>query len=147
MSIMYGYILLVTFVGSVMDIRRKSIPVWYLCVAAVGIIPIAVWKPDLPLSARLFGGAAGLLFFGIALVSHEAVGKGDAAIIGIVGTALGFSSLCVILCISFLILAIFSLGYIVIRRVGRKARVPFYPFLGAGELLLMLLISCREVMK
>ena len=68
-------------------------------------------------------------------------------IIGIVGTALGFSSLCVILCISFLILAIFSLGYIVIRRVGRKARVPFYPFLGAGELLLMLLISCREVMK
>ncbi len=110
---------------------------------AAGVIPIALFERNIPLMARVFGLLVGALFLLVSVLSKEAVGKGDAIMIGISGAALGFSAISVILCISFFLLSVISLGLLVIKRLGRKDRIPFFPFLAAGEYVLAGILLCR----
>ena len=143
LGLMYWYIAGITAAGSIVDIRKKSIPVRFLIGAAAGVIPIALYERNIPAVARVFGISVGVLFLAVSFLSKEAVGRGDALIIGITGGALGFSALSVILCISFFLLSLISLGLLVIKRLGRKDRIPFFPFLAAGEFVLAGILLCR----
>lgn len=143
LGFMYWYIAAVTTAGSITDIRKKSVPVWFLFGMAAGVIPIALFERNIPLMARAFGFSVGALFLLVSVLSKEAVGKGDAILIGISGAALGFSAISVILCISFFLLSVISLGLLVIKRLGRKDRIPFFPFLAAGEYVLAGILLCR----
>lgn len=140
LGVMYWYIFGVTSIGSIADIRSKSVPAWFLAAASAGVIPAAFADKAVPITARVFGAAVGVLFLAVGLLSKESVGRGDALMIGISGAALGFFTLSLILCVSFFLLAIVSLGLIVIRKLGRKDRIPFFPFLAAGELVVAVLL-------
>lgn len=134
LGIMFWYITGMTIWGSISDIRAKSVSILFLVIAGAGVIPIAIWERNVPLSARLFGIALGGVFLLIGFMTKEAVGKGDAAMIGICGAALGLSSAVMILCVGLMFSSIVSLLLLCLKKAGRKSRIPFFPFLAMGEL-------------
>lgn len=140
LGIMYWYIVGMTVWGSISDIRRKSVSVLFLAVCATGVIPIAFWEKNVSLSARLFGVLLGGIFLLISRLTKEAIGKGDAAMIGICGGAVGFAVTATILCAGLMLSSVFSLGLLCFRKAGRKTRIPFFPFLAAGEGVFALLV-------
>ena len=131
---MYWYILGITGIGTWFDIREQKIPVLFLALAAVGVIPIALWKETLPIASRICGLILGLAFLGIAHITGEAIGKADAALIMLVGAGIGFSDLCIVLLLSFAALLMTAMVLIIVKKAGRKSRVPFYPFMAIGEM-------------
>ncbi len=141
MGIMYWYLVGVTGVGTYFDLREKNIPVVFLLLSAIGVIPLAVWKANIPILSRAFGLAVGLFFFGVGYITKEAIGKADAALITIIGAGIGFSDLCAVLLLSFGVLVLVALVLITVKHTGRKARIPFYPFVAAGELALAVLVK------
>ena len=134
LGVMYWYIIGMTVLGSISDIRRKSVSLLYLLIAAAGVIPIALWERNVPLPARIMGILLGAVFFLVSFLTREAVGRGDAAMIGICGAAMGFSATVMMLCIGLVFSSIVSLALLCFRKAGRKTRIPFYPFLALGEL-------------
>ena len=139
-GILDWYIFGVTVAGCVPDIRRKSIHVVFFIVAVAGIPVLSFWDRSVPIEARVFGILAGLLFLGLSFLTKEAIGRGDALMIILTGAAIGFSATAAVLCLSFLLLSFTSLVLVVVKKLGRKARIPFFPFLAAGELSLALLV-------
>lgn len=140
LGVMFWYITGMTVWGSISDIRKKAVSISFLLIAAAGVIPIALWERNVPLSARIFGLLLGGIFYLISIVSKEAVGKGDAVMIGICGAAVGFSATCMVLCTALLLSSVVSLALLCLRKAGRKTRIPFYPFLAAGELITALMV-------
>lgn len=140
LGIMYWYITGMTVLGSITDIRKKTVSISFLLIVATGVIPIAIWERNVPLPARGFGLLLGAVFYLISIVTAEAVGKGDSVMIGICGAAIGFSATCMVLCVGLLFSSVVSLFLLCIKKAGRKTRIPFYPFLAIGELVTALMV-------
>ena len=140
LGVMFWYITGMTIWGSVSDIRKKTVSLLFLLLTGAGVIPIAVWERNIPFAARLFGIALGGVFFLIGFLTKEAVGKGDAAMIGICGAALGLSATVMVLCIGLVFASIVSLLLLCLGKAGRKSRIPFFPFLAMGELTTALFV-------
>lgn len=122
-----------TLLGSVEDCRRKSLPLVFFILLAAVLVPFVLLNQELPMLSRVFGGGIGLLFLGVSRLTKEAIGKGDAVMLALGGIAVGFMSLCLMLCVAMLLLEVIALVLLVTRRVKRKDRIPFFPFLAAGE--------------
>ena len=131
LGILYWYMLAVTITGSIIDVRKRSVHVAFFAAVAAGIAALMFWDRSIPAEARLFGILTGLLFLGLSFITKEAVGKGDAVMIMLTGAALGFSATAAVLCIGFLLLSLISLVLVVVKKYGRKERIPFFPFLAA----------------
>lgn len=140
LGIMYWYMLAVTIAGSITDIRKRTVHVVFFAVVAAGIAALMFWDRSIPAEARLFGILTGLLFLGLSFITKESVGRGDAVMIMLTGAALGFPATAAVLCIGFLLLSLISLVLVVVKKYGRKERIPFFPFLAAGELVLAVLV-------
>ena len=141
MGIMYWYLVGITGVGTYFDVREKSIPLVFLVLSFVGVIPLAVWEANVPVLSRVFGMTVGLMFFAIGLITREAIGKADSVLIATAGAAIGFGDLCIVLLLSFAGLVLFALILITIKHSGRKTRIPFYPFMAVGELAFAALVK------
>ena len=82
--------------------------------------------------------AAFALLFGIHLISPRGMGFGDvrlAALIGLVMGWLEFGVVFVGLFFGFLLAAVIGIALMMLKRRGRKDRIPFGPFLAAGAVL------------
>lgn len=127
---------LVFFLGiaSVWDLVKREVPVWYL---TVGTLVAIVWQifgykgEELLL---LFGGLTGIFFFFMSRCTGQAFGYGDSWMILILGITLGIWRLLVALGIAFLGAALIAGIGIASKRLTRKSRIPFFPFLFIGYL-------------
>lgn len=120
---------------SVVDIYFRKLPaVWLLAgnVAALGY-QIFVGKGDVWL---IMGGIGiGILFLLVSKVTGESMGYGDSWTILIMGMYLGIWELIEVLAGAFFLLAIFSVIGLTVKKMSKRLRIPFLPFLAAGYLL------------
>lgn len=124
---------------SVLDIRRRRLPV-YLLVAGVGMA--VVYQVFFGKDSWLFslvGAAVGVLFLGVSKWTEEAFGYGDSILILTLGIYLGVWQQFYLLLIAFLLAAGFSVGALTCRHFKRKTVFPFVPFLGAAYLGMLLM--------
>lgn len=125
-------------IGAGYDIRTKKIPVLLLVIAAAGAC-ISVLFPSTPLlRERLLGMVPGCLLLLAGILWHP-IGTGDSLLVLLAGFVLGFRSLCFFLMASLLCLFPTALVLIVVRRVGRKDTIPFYPFAAIGMIIFLAL--------
>lgn len=99
---------------------------------------------DLPLEEFLWGILLGAGLLTISLITHSAIGSGDALAVLACAAALGGSVEFAALLLSLLLTASFSLFLLIRRKISRKDTLPFLPFLLAGHLLLFLLQLFRD---
>lgn len=128
MEIGYSWILLV--LGSILDIKYKALPGWFLAaggvlavIGAVVLKPVGLWE--------MAGGLLlGVLLFVVSLLTRGALGKGDGIFIGIVGLNLGFSTIFSVFMGALLLAAFLAVLLLIVKRANRKTAFPFLPFLG-----------------
>lgn len=119
--------------GSVMDVKKQRLPVWFMAVFGVGsLLLIAIqypgdWKQK----------GTGLLLGGSLLLVGRlsgCIGAADAVMVMIMGSLYGGTGCGEQLMIAVLLSAAAAVVLIVLHRADAKSRIPFVPFLAAGFL-------------
>lgn len=77
----------------------------------------------------------GIIFIGLGWLSKWQIGIGDGVIILIMGLWLGIRETVAVLLMGMFLCSIVCGGLLLVRKVGRKTKVPFVPFLWAAYLI------------
>lgn len=130
LSQMIGLGILCSF--SVADIQFRSVSAELLILT--GTVAAGYQILIKPTDALLVagGGIVGLVFLGISRITRQALGYGDSLAILILGIFLGMWGVMEVLAGTFLLLAVVSGPILMRRKMSRRYRLPFYPFLTAG---------------
>lgn len=121
-------------VAAIWDLIKREIPIWYLALGTLAAVVCQVRCGKEEIIVLLFGGLTGILFLIISKYSQQELGYGDSWMILILGIMLGVWKLLVVLGIAFLSAAAIAGVGIASRRLTRRSKLPFYPFLFIGYL-------------
>lgn len=119
-------------VGAMFDLVKQKIPSVYLIVGTAMAVIETIWKCEQVLGIKICGAGIGILFLLIAKFTNEQIGYGDGWMILIQGIYLGIWELLQLLCIGFGICFLVSCVGMMCKKMNRRTRLPFYPFLLAG---------------
>ncbi len=130
--------------GSVMDIRKKEISgvflIGFLLLgAAVQLGKMAVSYGEEPWQGWIAGAFAGALLLGLARLSGQALGYGDALAAMILGVWLGLLPLAEIFFFGLCLSAVYGAWLFLARKKGGKHRMAFLPFLMGGYVIWLLM--------
>lgn len=119
------------------DLRYKRIP-W--SVQGMGFIFLCIcilvqWK-ELSL-LYLVAFVPGICLLLLAGITGENIGYADGVSVMLLGGMIGFRGCIWMLCISMLLLSVFGLLMLLLKRMTRKSKIPYLPFLFlAGNMLM-----------
>ena len=126
-------------IGSVSDIRYKRIPIWL--VAGFGALAAVLKVVDLLQQSGmelLSGVATGVFLIIVSVVTGGQIGIGDGLVFIVLGMYIGSDN--VVLLIIALVLCAVTVGVLfVAKRVKRRDRLPFVPFVLCAYVLQQLL--------
>ncbi|MBM4460071.1 MAG: prepilin peptidase [Chloroflexi bacterium] len=92
------------------------------------------------LALALIGGGLALgLFLLLALLQRGAMGAGDVKLAGLLGLMFGYPAALQALLLGVIVGGVVAAALLLTRRLGRKALIPYAPFLSAGGILTLLL--------
>jgi prepilin signal peptidase PulO-like enzyme (type II secretory pathway) len=92
------------------------------------------------LALALVGGGLALgVFLLLALLQRGAMGAGDVKLAGLLGLMFGYPTALQALLLGVIGGGVVAAGLLLTRRLGRKALIPYAPFLSAGGILTLLL--------
>ena len=131
------FVLILLAVASVIDWRKREIPITLLFIMSAGITIFAIYCKDITIWYRLAGGALGMMLFVVSTVTKEAIGYGDSWLILLLGVQLGIFRVLQLLFTASLLAVIFAVFYLWVRKWNRKATLPFVPFLTIAYLGVM----------
>ena len=131
------FVLILLAVASVIDWRKREIPMSLLFIMSAGITIFAIYCKDITIWYRLAGGALGMMLFVVSTVTKEAIGYGDSWLILLLGVQLGILRVLQLLFAASLLAVIFAVFYLWVRKWNRKATLPFVPFLTIAYLGVM----------
>lgn len=117
---------------SVADIQFRSVPAELLALAGAAAAAYQVLAQPVDISQAAGGAAVGLLFLAASKITRQALGYGDSWAILILGIFLGFWGVMEVLAGAFFLLGAVSMVLLVRRKMSRRYRLPFFPFLAAG---------------
>lgn len=134
-------VLLIMIITSVGDIRSRAVLMWEIlgCFAmSFAKVAYSIYGGSFDASDVLMSMMPGAFLLLLAYVSRQNVGYGDGLLILCAGPALGSN-----ITVMGMIAGVFACGLVsglllVIKKVGRKARIPFVPFMTLGMGVMML---------
>lgn len=130
-------VLILLAVTSVIDWRKREIPMSLLFVMSAGITIFAIYCKDVTIWYRLAGGALGIMLFVVSAVTKEAIGYGDSWTILLLGVHLGIFRVLQLLFVASLLAVLFAVFYLWVRKWDRNTTLPFVPFLAIAYLGVM----------
>lgn len=113
---------------SLQDIKRKEISLLLIAIGFALLFTISIIQGQLRIWERVIGFSLGLLLIILHKVTRGQIGVGDGLILCVTGISLGFYMNSILLINSLFLSAIFSIIYIIIKKVNRKTTIPFIPF-------------------
>ena len=128
--------------ASVLDFRRRRIPVWLLALGGAAVIPAVLFEcAGLPEEwwAVCRGCIPGILLLGMALVTRKA-GVADGVAMLYMGLLLKEKCLAVF-AFSLLLISLYSGILLVFRKAGRNTELPYLPFLTVAWVLERILLG------
>lgn len=137
---LYVFLLVLVGAAAAIDCKSHHIPNWIAaCLMAAGTIKAIVMKGDglYELTMGLFG--IGGLLLAVHYLSKGAIGMGDVKLLSAIGLLLGFWDTILIMLIASTLSGLASLLLIALRKVNRKSKIPFAPFI-----FISILISLGE---
>lgn len=109
-------------------------------VIASGILLAAGCFQKVGWQQRAGGLAVGLFLLLFAYFSGEAVGFADGIVVSVCGVAFGIYEGVALCFFAALYASVFSFALLLLKRAGRKSRIPFLPFLLLGYLTMRFLV-------
>lgn len=128
-------ILAVMAVCAVVDIRKKEISVKLIVLLGLVAISNCIFGRQQELVMAMAGVVPGILMLIFAKITEQSIGYGDGIILAEIGLVTGAGKCMLILAVALAMAGLFSLGIIVIKKVDKKYKIPFIPFLTLSYLL------------
>lgn len=125
-------VLLLLIPQAIFDIKNQSVYVWPNVVA---LFLIQTFCVEGGVAAHLIRLIPGILFIVFTFASKEAIGTGDGIVILALGTILGIENTFKAIFYATVLASVFSLVLICLRKVNKKTRLPFVPFLLLGTVI------------
>lgn len=132
--IVLGILLGVSYV----DIRARRVPVYVFWAGIVMVLLYRVFCQNISLWELLMGLGPGILFLFVSRVTREGIGYGDSWGILILGGYLSFGELLEVLMTAFILMAVYAVILLSLKKMSRKCKMPFFPFLTCGYTVLLL---------
>lgn len=135
--IVYVAVAAVMVVCTIADIKKKEISVWLF--GFLGLIVImGCFVPEIPKwYIPAAGVIPGILLIILAKITEQSIGYGDGIILAEIGLITGVGRCMLILATALALAGVFSLGILVVKRVDKKYRIPFVPFLTMAYVAVM----------
>lgn len=114
---------------SLQDIKDKQINLILISLGFILLFIISIIIGDLSLWQRIAGLTLGIILLILSKVSEGQIGLGDGLIFCIIGLSSGFYINSLILIYSLLLAAVFSIIYMIFKKVNKKTTIPFIPFI------------------
>lgn len=124
---------------AVTDIKERKVYTPLCFVNSISALIIHLVTGDLLWTKIFLGMIVGAVFYLISVFTKESVGKGDSIVIFTLGCIAGAEKLLLILLWAFILCTVVSLIGIALRKLSLKARVPFIPFVLAGEIVTLII--------
>lgn len=122
-------ILLFLFICTIIDLRKRTLPVWILFAGSILILVISLRKYGLDLFPVFKGMIPGIILGAISKATGEAVGYGDVWIVFLIGSYLGIWDTVTVVCSAFFLCSIVAAGCLIWKKFRKDTRIPFVPFL------------------
>lgn len=121
---------------SVIDIKKKRIPVWMVSLLAIicFILKYIVESSTIGIGIVL-SFLPGIVLLILAICSDGKIGIGDGLVVCILGIGYTLEEIISMLGISFFFTAICSIGLLIVKKADRKTELPFLPYLFIGHFL------------
>ncbi len=132
---------LMLLLGAAQDLRTRTIRAEFLLIPGLlGIIANLAEKGGPAIPGMLAGLLPGAILFLLSSLSREAVGRGDALAVSLLGASLGLTETLGVLMLALLGSAFFSCLLLLTHRAARRTALPFIPFLAAAYLITVLFL-------
>lgn len=135
----YAAVTAVMLVCTIVDIKKKEISIWLFgllgIIVIIGYIALGNQKGYM-LAAGVIPGA---LLIVLAKITEQSIGYGDGIILAEIGIVTGVGKCMLILAVALAIAGVFSLGIVIIKKVDKKYKIPFIPFLTMAYLAVLCL--------
>lgn len=128
-QILLGVILVIS---SIKDIKRRRIS---MSIIVPGIIILLICLPfrnNISIVNGLFGTIVGISMIGIGRLSRWQIGMGDGIVLILTGIGLGFWENAFLLLYALLLIFLFSVILLFLKKITKKTTLPFIPFIFLG---------------
>ncbi len=139
-------------IASLYDIRMKKIPVWLAVMhllSAVLALAMDMFIDGLTISDYAMTFMVILLIISVAVIMKltetDAIGSADGLLMITVCMVIKAEKAILVFGSAFILAGLSSGVLMMMRRAGRKSRIPFIPFLTAGLLLCLILTDSGEM--
>ena len=119
---------------SVIDAKRREIPVWILIAGSLGAGAFAVWRVmigGVSLEGLLFGAVPGMILLALAALT-KGTGFGDGIVMLQMSLLLLLERVVFAFSISLILMGVFSILLLVLKKGNKDTRLPYLPFLWVG---------------
>lgn len=120
---------------AVTDIQFRRIPAELLVITNLAVIVYQICCRPVDMYLAAAGAGLGVLFLIFSKATDQSIGYADSWAILILGIFIGLWELIAVLSGAFFLLATASIWGLARRKMSRKYRLPFYPFLAAGYVI------------
>ena len=124
--------------GSIQDMKTKKISSYYIYsgwILSVVFIVISIYNQTFNWTKWCYSLVPGIIFLIAAKVTKEQVGYGDGYVFLFLGNLYQNIKVWTILEISVILSAVFSIYLILIKKTGRKKKIPFLPFIWISQVV------------
>ena len=128
-KIAYFIVLVLLVICSVIDWKKKTIPVLLLMMLGMVAAISAFLCADVSIKLRIGGVLMGIAFLIVSRFTKEAIGYGDSWLMLFLGMQLGYIQTISLLFVSSMLAAVASLFLLWRHKWKRNATLPFVPFL------------------
>lgn len=134
----------IMIICAIVDIKKKEIPVWIFVILGITALTGSIWNGGYEFYKMAAGVVPGILLLGLARITEQSIGYGDGIILAEIGCMTGAGSCMVILAGALALAGIFSMGMLIVKKVDKKYRIPFIPFL-TMVYIIVLCLQGRQV--
>lgn len=131
--------LIFLLLGTYFDLKDRELPGNFLLIFGCLAVLLRLCSPYHSFTRGLIGGCVGCVFLVIAYLTHESMGYGDGIGMIILGIFEGWKGVIPLVIIAFLLSAIYGAWNIWGNGKTVKEEIPFYPFLLAAYIVVMVL--------
>jgi len=143
----YGLITVFGYFAAVIDLKTKRIPNNLILAMLVAWVTMMAPKLflDTETAVRLLASSAsgfaigGGLFLFVYFISHKGLGGGDVKFIAVAGLYLGMSGVIPVMLYGSVLAALTGLTLMLLKKIGRKDKIPLAPFLCVGIVITVFL--------
>jgi len=121
-------LIIILTAASVWDLKERAIPVWFFIISMLMAIGAELCSGSVNITASIGGTIIGFMLLAISKLTGGQIGEGDGIVFLITGVVLGFKNNFLLLLEALFLSFVFSLVFLLLKKINIKTKLPFLPF-------------------